>query len=344
MRTSDFAYELPERLIAQTPLEPRDSSRLLVLSRATGEIAHRVFRDLPDYLRPGDLLVANDSRVIPARLYGRRAETGGRVEALLLTRREADVWEALVRPGKRLREGARVEFGCNGVAVPAEVVGRTASGGRLLRFAPGAAAELERVGVTPLPPYIKAPLVDPERYQTIYARERGSVAAPTAGLHFTPALVARLEAMGVSFAYTTLHIGLDTFRPVQEDEVEAHRIHSEYCTLAPAMAAKINAARATGGRVVAVGTTAVRTLETAARRAAPGEAVAPFAGWTDLYIYPGHAFRAVDCLVTNFHLPRSTLLMLVSAFAGRDLVLHAYREAVAREYRFYSFGDAMFVC
>ena len=343
MKTSDFAYELPERLIAQVPVEPRDASRLLVLHRRTGEREHRQFRDLRAYLRPGDLLVANDSRVIPARLHGRRPQTGGRVEALLLSRREADVWEALVRPGRRFPEGAILEFGCDGRAVRAEVVGRTAGGARLLRFAHGAADALDRLGDTPLPPYIRTPLADAERYQTVYARERGSVAAPTAGLHFTPALMADLRAMGVRFAYTTLHIGLDTFRPVQEEELEAHQMHSEYCTLGEGAAAAINETRTAGGRVVAVGTTAVRTLETAARAAGPGEAVAPFAGWTDLFIYPGYAFRAVDCLITNFHLPRSTLLALVSAFAGREAILRAYREAVEREYRFFSFGDAMLI-
>ncbi|MHB1004052.1 MAG: tRNA preQ1(34) S-adenosylmethionine ribosyltransferase-isomerase QueA [Chloroflexota bacterium] len=342
MKTNDFAYDLPERLIAQTPLEPRDAARLLVLDRARRRLEHRAFRDLPAYLRPGDLLVANDSRVIPARLYGHRVETGGQVEALLLTRREPHVWEALVRPGKRLREGARVEFGGDGTAVAAEVVGVTEGGGRLLRF-DGSTEELDRIGVTPLPPYIKAPLADPGRYQTVYAHERGSVAAPTAGLHFTPELMLRLEEMGLRFAFTTLHIGLDTFRPVKEDEVEAHRIHSEYCELDAATAVAINATRAAGGRVIAVGTTAVRTLESAARGVVPGAAVAPYAGWTSLYIYPGYRFKVVDAMITNFHLPRSTLLMLVSAFAGREFILEAYREAVAREYRFYSFGDATLI-
>ena len=343
MKTSEFSYHLPEELIAQTPVEPRDSSRLLVLARATGQMEYRTFRDVVDYLRPGDLLVANDSRVIPARLYGRRPETGGRVEALLLTRREPDLWEALVRPGKRLREGGLIEFGCDGQVVEARIVGRTPSGGRLLAFPPDAASVLEKIGVTPLPPYIKAPLADPTRYQTIYARERGSVAAPTAGLHFTPRLVEQVEAMGVRFAFTTLHIGLDTFRPVQEEEVEAHQIHTEYAVLGAETAAAINQTRAAGGKVIAVGTTAVRTLETAAKAAAEGEAVGPYSGWTDLYIYPGYRFRAVDALITNFHLPRSTLLMLVFAFAGRELILAAYREAVARAYRFYSFGDAMLI-
>ncbi|MCL4464742.1 MAG: tRNA preQ1(34) S-adenosylmethionine ribosyltransferase-isomerase QueA [Chloroflexi bacterium] len=343
MKTSDFAYELPEELIAQTPLEPRDSSRLLVLRRDAQSLEQRTFRDLPQYLRPGDLLVANDSRVVPARLYGRRAGSGGKVEALLLVPRGQNTWEALVRPGRRLLEGAVVEFGSGDTVVCAEVVGRTASGGRLLRFAGGDADRWERIGVTPLPPYIKAPLADPERYQTVYARERGSVAAPTAGLHFTPRLMGELAEMGIGFAFTTLHIGLDTFRPVASEEVEQHQIHSESCTLTAEAAAAVNAARAAGGRVVAVGTTAVRTLESAAAQAAPGDTVAPYSGWTNLFIYPGYQFRAVDCLVTNFHLPRSSLLMLVSAFAGREFVLRAYRRAVAERYRFYSFGDAMLI-
>lgn len=342
MKTDDFDYELPDRLIAQTPVEPRDASRLLVIDRASGRLLHRVFRDLPEYLRAGDLLVANDSRVIPARLHGRRAGTGGRVEALLLTRRQPNVWEALVRPGRRVRVGDVLEFGRDGEALRAEVVGTTPAGGRLLRFA-ASPQDLDRVGVTPLPPYIRAPLADPERYQTVYARERGSVAAPTAGLHFTPELMARVEALGASFVYTTLHIGLDTFRPVQEERVEEHAIHSEYCVLGPEVAARVNATKAAGGRVIAVGTTAVRTLETAAQGALDGEWVTPYAGQTCLYIYPGYRFRVVDAMVTNFHLPRSTLLMLVSAFAGRELILAAYREAVAQNYRFFSFGDATLI-
>ena len=343
MKTSDFAYDLPDELIAQTPVEPRDSSRLLVMHRASQTIEHRAFRSLPEYLRRGDLLVANDSRVVPARLYGRRRGSGGKVEALLLVPRGEGIWEALVRPGRRLWEGAVVEFGAGENVVTAEVVGRTEGGGRLLRFAPDANGQLDRIGVVPLPPYIHAPLADPERYQTVYARERGSVAAPTAGLHFTPRLMVRLAEVGVGFAFATLHIGLDTFRPVQAENLEQHAMHSEYCTLSEAAAEAINATRAAGGRIVAVGTTAVRTLESAARQAAPGQVVAPFSGWTNLFIYPGYSYRAVDCLVTNFHLPRSTLLMLVSAFAGRDFVLRAYREAVAERYRFYSFGDAMLI-
>lgn len=343
LKTSDFTYELPEELIAQTPVEPRDSSRLLVLHRQGRTIEHRAFSDLLQYLRRGDLLVANDSRVIPARLHGRRAGSGGQVEALLLVPRAENTWEALVRPGKRLPEGAVVEFGAGGSVVTAEVVGRTDGGGRLLRFAPDSVGQLDRIGVAPLPPYIRTPLADPERYQTVYARERGSVAAPTAGLHFTPRLMTQLGEMGVGFAFGTLHIGLDTFRPVQAEDLDQHLMHSEYCTLSEAAAEAINATRAAGGRIVAVGTTAVRTLESAARQAAPGQVVAPFSGWTNLFIYPGYSYRAVDCLITNFHLPRSTLLMLVSAFAGRDFVLRAYAEAVSERYGFFSFGDAMLI-
>lgn len=342
MKTNDFSYNLPENLIAQNPVEPRDASRLMVLHGSSRGIEHRIFSEIEAYLRPGDLLVANDSRVIPARLYGKRARTGGRVEALLLAEREPGLWEALVKPGRRLHEGARIEFGADGAMVPAEVVGRTPSGGRLLRFE-GDEAALEHIGVVPLPPYIRAALRDPERYQTVYSRVRGSAAAPTAGLHFTPRLIQSLQHDGVDFAFVTLHIGLDTFRPVQEEEVEAHQIHSEYCVLDEAAAAKINETRARGGRVVAVGTTAVRTLETAARTLAPDGLVKPFSGWTDIFIYPGYRFGLVDVMITNFHLPRSSLLMLVSAFAGRDFILGAYAEAVEREYRFYSFGDAMLI-
>ncbi|MHB1130770.1 MAG: tRNA preQ1(34) S-adenosylmethionine ribosyltransferase-isomerase QueA [Chloroflexota bacterium] len=343
MRTSDFGYDLPEELIAQTPVEPRDASRLLVLHRDEQRLEHRHFTDLLGYLRQGDLLVANDSRVVPARLYGRRAGSGGRVEALLLHPRTDGAWEALVRPGRRLRAGAEVIFGEGDDTVPARIEERTAAGGRVLRFAAGSEEQLDRIGVTPLPPYIKSAVGDPERYQTVYSRERGSVAAPTAGLHFTPGLMAALRAQGVRFAFTTLHIGLDTFRPVQADLLAEHLMHSEYCVLGAETAAAIEATRARGGRVIAVGTTAIRTLESAAAAAPPDGPLAPYAGWTDLFIYPGYRFRVIDGVVTNFHLPRSTLLMLISAFAGREFVLAAYREAVAQRYRFYSFGDAMLI-
>lgn len=355
MPLADFDYHLPSDLIAQTPIEPRDASRLLVVRRATGELEHHTFREIGDELRPGDLLVANRSRVIPARLRGVKEPTGGVVEVLLLAIRPdlgPDHWEALVRPGRRLRAGQRVVFGDGALA--AEVLDRTESGGRIVRLeAPGGdvAATLGRVGAVPLPPYIHEPLADPERYQTVYARTPGSAAAPTAGLHFTPELMAALEARGVGIAYITLHIGLDTFRPIAEDDVTQHHIHSEEIELDEATAARINATRAAGGRLVAVGTTVVRVLESAAARAAEeaptradGEAapvVVPFRGRTSLYIVPGHRFRAVDVMLTNFHLPRSTLLVLVSAFAGRELILRAYDAAVAERYRFFSFGDAM---
>ncbi|MGH2514165.1 MAG: tRNA preQ1(34) S-adenosylmethionine ribosyltransferase-isomerase QueA, partial [Ktedonobacterales bacterium] len=342
--------------IAQTPLEPRDSSRLLVLHRDAGAIEHRIFHDIGDYLRPGDLLVANQSRVLPARLRGQKAPTGGAVEVLLLAIRSdhgPDTWEALVRPGRRIAEGQRIVFGDG--ALTAEVLERTPSGGRIVRFtAPDGdvPAALARLGSMPLPPYIHEPLADAERYQTVYARLPGSAAAPTAGLHFTPALLAALEARGVGLAFVTLHIGLDTFRPIAEENLDQHAMHSEEIELDAATAAHINATRRDGGRIVAVGTTAVRTLEAVAGLAAeqralgelPDDAlVLPYRGRTALFIRPGYTFRAVDVMLTNFHLPRSTLVVLVSAFAGRERILAAYEEAVAHEYRFYSFGDAMLI-
>jgi S-adenosylmethionine:tRNA ribosyltransferase-isomerase len=347
----EFDYTLPTELIAQTPIEPRDASRLLVVHRDTGTLEHRTFRDVGEYLRAGDLLVANRSRVIPARLRGRRAPSGGAVELLLLAVRAdigADHWEALVRPGRRIREGERLVFAEG--ALMAEVLERTAAGGRIVRLeAPGGnvAGTLARVGTVPLPPYIHAPLANPERYQTVYARVPGSAAAPTAGLHFTPELLAELEARGIGLAYITLHIGLDTFRPIEEADIAQHQIHSEEIELDEEAAARINATHAAGGRIVAVGTTAVRALESAALRAEESDGgatralVAPLHGRTSLYIMPGYRFRAVDVMLTNFHLPRSTLLVLVSAFSGRELILRAYAEAAARRYRFYSFGDAM---
>lgn len=342
MRTVDFDYELPPELIAQTPIEPRDAARLLVVHRQTGDLEHRVFADLPDYLRPHDLLVCNDSRVIPARLRGRKA-SGGRVEVLLLTQRDARTWEALVR-GKGLRPGARIviEDAAGAPAAAATVVAEMPDGARLLAFDHELAPLLPQVGEVPLPPYIHEPLADPERYQTVYARVAGSVAAPTAGLHFTPQLIDRLQRLGVDFAFVTLHVGLGTFRPVQAERIEDHRMHSEWGELPPSVAERIVATRAAGGRCVAVGTTAVRVLETAAQRSA-GAALAPYAGWTDLFIRPGFRFQVVDALITNFHLPRSTLLMLVSAFAGRELILRAYAEAIRLRYRFFSFGDAMLI-
>jgi S-adenosylmethionine:tRNA ribosyltransferase-isomerase len=351
-----YDYQLPPELIAQTPIEPRDASRLLVLHRQTGAIEHRLFRDIAEYLAPADLLVANQSKVLPARLHGVKESTGGQVEILLLAARPdigADCWEALVRPGRRLHDGQRLSFG-DGV-LSAEIVGRTASGERLLRLTPrGGTLEgaLTRIGETPLPPYIRAKLTNEERYQTVYALDPGSAAAPTAGLHFTPELLVSVQARGVKLAFITLHIGLDTFRPVGEERLVDHKMHSEAIAVDAQTAELVNATRASGKRVVAVGTTTVRSLEAAAQRAdalrtrgeAPDESVvAPVEARTDLFIKPGYRFRAIDALITNFHLPRSTLLVLVSAFASRDLILRAYEEAVRERYRFYSFGDAMLI-
>ncbi len=354
MNISEYAYHLPPELIAQTPVEPRDSSRLLVVHRETGTLEHRIFREIGEYLRPGDLLVANQSRVLPARLRGAKAETGGQVELLLLAVRGdlgTDTWEALVRPGRRVHEGMKLLFG-DGLLV-AEVVARTEAGGRIvrLRAREGTVAEaVAAIGTMPLPPYIRTPLADTERYQTVYAREPGSAAAPTAGLHFTPELLVALQARGIGLVYVTLHIGLDTFRPIGEDDLGEHKMHSEEIELDAAAAERINATRASGGRIVAVGTTSVRVLEsvaalTADERGAESDApvVVPYRGRTSLFIRPGHQFRAVDVMMTNFHLPRSTLIVLVSAFAGRELILRAYAEAVAQRYRFYSFGDAMLI-
>ncbi|RMF45968.1 MAG: tRNA preQ1(34) S-adenosylmethionine ribosyltransferase-isomerase QueA [Anaerolineae bacterium] len=339
MRTSDFDYELPPEFIAQHPAEPRDASRLLVLDRADGSITHRHFRDIGAYLRPGDVLVINQTRVIPARLYARKIPTGGKAEILLLRREDEYTWEALVG-GKRLKEGTRlqVEGGPQ-----AEVVAVLDGPRRRVRFSAPIEQHFPKAGHVPLPPYITAPLRDPERYQTVYARQAGSVAAPTAGLHFTPHLLADLQAQGVAVAHVTLHVGLDTFAPVTEETPQEHKIHTEWCQVTPQAAEIINRARRTGGRIVAVGTTSVRTLESAARLAAPGDAVAPFEGATDLFILPGYTFRAVDAMITNFHLPKSTLLMLVSAFAGRERILETYEKAKAAGYRFYSFGDAMLI-
>lgn len=341
MRVADFDYHLPPELIAQTPVEPRDASRLLVVDRRTGQLHHRHFHDLPEYLAAGDLLVTNDTRVIRARLFGRKAEGGGRVEVFLLRPTGEAEWEALVRPGRRVRRGTALVFGEG--ELTARIKGEGSGGKRTVVFA-GAddlSATLERLGQVPLPPYITAPLADGERYQTVYARREGSVAAPTAGLHFTPALLDRLAGAGVGLASVTLHVGLGTFRPVDAEEVEAHEMHSEYYEVSPETARAVNATRQAGGRVVAVGTTSCRTLETAA--ALGGGEVAAGHGWTDIFIYPGYQFRAIDALVTNFHLPRSTLLMLVSALAGRELVFRAYEEAIRERYRFYSFGDAMLI-
>ena len=340
MKTSDFDYFLPPELIAQTPAERRDASRLLCLDKQTGAFSHHHFYDLPDFLRPGDCLILNDSRVLPARLLGRRLPGGGACEVLLLIDRGDNVWECIVRPGKHLRAGARVSFGDG--ELTAEITEVLPDGNRLVRFDyEGIFLEvLERLGKMPLPPYIKAELQDKERYQTVYSKVNGSAAAPTAGLHFTAELLEKIAAKGVRIGYVTLHVGLGTFRPVKEENVEAHEMHREYCTVPEETAALINETKANGGRVICVGTTACRTLES---WAAEDGTMRSSAGWTDIYIYPGYRFKVMDALVTNFHLPLSTLLMLVSAFAGRERVLAAYEEAVREKYRFFSFGDAMFI-
>ena len=340
MKTSDFYYDLPPELIAQTPLEKRDESRLLCLDKATGEWSHHHFYELPDFLRPGDCLILNNSRVLPARLLGRRLPGGGACEVLLLQDKGDKVWECLVRPGKHLREGARVSFGDG--ELTAEIAEVLPDGNRLVRFDyEGIFLEvLERLGKMPLPPYIKEELQDQERYQTVYSKVNGSAAAPTAGLHFTPELLERIAAKGVGVGYVTLHVGLGTFRPVKEDEIEQHDMHSEYCTIPQETADLINRTKVNGGRVICVGTTSCRTIESWAGEDGTMTATG---GWTNIYIYPGYRFKVMDALVTNFHLPESTLIMLVSALAGREHVLAAYEEAVRERYRFFSFGDAMFI-
>ena len=340
MKTSDFYYDLPPELIAQTPLEKRDESRLLCLDKATGEWSHHHFYELPDFLRAGDCLILNNSRVLPARLLGRRLPGGGACEVLLLQDKGDKVWECLVRPGKHLREGARVSFGDG--ELTAEIAEVLPDGNRLVRFDyEGIFLEvLERLGKMPLPPYIKEELQDRERYQTVYSKVNGSAAAPTAGLHFTPELLERIAAKGVGVGYVTLHVGLGTFRPVKEDEIEQHDMHSEYCTIPQETADLINRTKANGGRVICVGTPSCRTIESWAGEDGTMTATG---GWTNIYIYPGYRFKVMDALVTNFHLPESTLIMLVSALAGREHVLAAYEEAVRERYRFFSFGDAMFI-
>lgn len=343
MKTSELDYDLPEDLIAQTPIEPRDAARLLVIDRAVGTLAHRRFSDLRDYLRTGDLLVFNDTRVLPARLQAVKVPTGGRVEVLLLKRLDATTWECLVggsgvRVGSCLRVRPMDDRASSDAT--AEVIAELDRGGRVLRFEHPIDEHLDTLGSVPLPPYIYVPLRDPERYQTVYAHVPGSAAAPTAGLHFTPELMQALRDRGVDMAFVELRVGLDTFQPIDEDEVEQHRIHREYCRLSAEAAEQVDRARQVGGRVIAVGTTTVRTLETAAREASR---VSPFDGDTSLFIAPGFEFRVVDAMITNFHLPRSTLLALVSAFAGREAILAAYRAAIAERYRFFSFGDAMLI-
>ena len=344
MKTHDFYFDLPKELIAQTPLQRRDGSRLLVLDKDTGAWEHRHFYDLPELLRSGDCLIMNDSRVLPARPLGNRVHSdgtaGGACEVLLLIDRGDNVWECLVRPGKKLRPGAKVTFG--GGELTAEIVGEVEGGNRLVRFTyEGIFLEvLERLGRMPLPPYIKAELQDQERYQTVYSRVNGSAAAPTAGLHFTKELMEEVQKRGVSIGFVTLHVGLGTFRPVKEEEITDHDMHSEYCVIPQETADLINRTRAAGGRVICVGTTSCRTLESWAAEDGHMEAKA---GWTNIFIYPGYRFKVMDALITNFHLPESTLIMLVSALAGREHILAAYEEAVREKYRFFSFGDAMFI-
>ncbi|MDE7436179.1 MAG: tRNA preQ1(34) S-adenosylmethionine ribosyltransferase-isomerase QueA [Lachnospiraceae bacterium] len=340
MDVKDFDYELPQELIAQDPLEDRSSSRLMVLDRQTGAVTHKVFKDIADYLQPGDCLVINNTKVIPARLFGVRVGTEAKIELLLLHRHENDVWETLVKPGKKCRIGTQISFG-DGLLM-GEIIDVIEDGNRLIRFCYEGIFEeiLDRLGQMPLPPYITHQLQDKNRYQTVYAKYDGSAAAPTAGLHFTPELLDTIRAKGISVAEVTLHVGLGTFRPVKADTVEEHHMHSEFYQIDQSEADKINAAKAAGGRVIAVGTTSTRTLESAAL--ADGTVPAK-SGWTDIFIYPGYTFQVVDALITNFHLPQSTLVMLVSALAGREHVLQAYEEAVKERYRFFSFGDAMLI-
>ena len=337
MLVTDFDYDLPQELIAQHPMEPRDHSRLLVVDKKTGEIEHKHFYDLVNYLKPGDVLVFNDTRVIPARLHGTK-DTGAHVEVFLLTRRDATDWEVLVRPGKKLQVGAKINFSDE---LSCEVIEHTDFGGRVVRFKYDGIFEeiLDRLGETPLPPYITAPLEDKERYQTVYNRERGSAAAPTAGLHFTKELLQKIKEIGCEEVFVTLHVGLGTFRPVSEAKIEDHKMHKEFYTVSQEAADAVNKAKAEGRRIIAVGTTAVRTMEAAG---ADGQLHAG-SSWTNIFIYPGYKFRLVDDLVTNFHLPQSTLLMLVSTLSTREIMLQTYKKAVEEKYRFFSFGDAMFI-
>ncbi len=338
MKTSDFNYHLPPECIAQTPVEPRHNSRLMILKRDSDQFEDAVFKNIDAWLKPGDLLVVNQTRVIPARLFARKP-TGGKVELLLLKRIEADLWESLVG-GKGLKPGVRVQVEGG---PEAEIVGDLEGSRRMVRFLQPIENLLPNVGQMPLPPYIHTPLQNPERYQTIYSKEVGSAAAPTAGLHFTPELMNELEGKGVGFAKVTLHVGLDTFAPVTEDDPLEHKIHSEWCEVTPEAATLINETKAQGGRVIAVGTTSVRTLETAASKSSVPGRVSAVSGPTQLFILPGYSFKVVDAIVTNFHLPQSSLIMLISAFVGREKILSAYETAVSRGYRFYSFGDAMLI-
>ena len=340
MDVKDFYYDLPQELIAQDPLSDRSGSRLMVLDKNTGEIEHRIFRDITEYLRPGDCLVINNTKVIPARLYGVKEDTGAKIEVLLLKRKENDVWETLVKPGRKCKPGTKLSFG-EGL-LTGEVTDIVEEGNRLIRFHYEGIFEeiLDRLGQMPLPPYITHQLEDKNRYQTVYAKYDGSAAAPTAGLHFTPELLEQVRQMGVEIAEVTLHVGLGTFRPVKETDVLKHHMHSEFYRIDQSEADKINRAKKEGHRVIAVGTTSTRTLESAADE---NGYLRETSGWTEIFIYPGYQFKVIDGLITNFHLPESTLVMLVSALAGREHVLNAYAEAVAQRYRFFSFGDAMFL-
>ena len=340
MELKEFYYYLPEELIAQDPLENRDESRLLVLGKSNGQITHKRFKDIIDYLREGDCLVLNDTRVIPARLYGTKLGSGGRIEFVLLKKVGQDIWEVLVKPGRKARKGAKFVFGDNQLF--SEVADEVEGGNRVVRFKYEGLFEnvLDKVGIMPLPPYIKKELKDKERYQTVYAKYDGSAAAPTAGLHFTGELLRKLEKKGIKIAYITLHVGLGTFRPVKVNTIEEHKMHSEYFDISENACGIINSTKQEKRKVVAVGTTACRVLETISDTEGR---VSPANGWTDIFIYPGYKFKIIDVLITNFHLPESTLLMLVSAFAGKENVIKAYEEAIKERYRFFSFGDAMFI-
>ena len=340
MKTSDFYFDLPQELIAQDPLEDRSSSRLLVLNKDTGAIEHHIFKEITDYLNPGDCLVINDTKVIPARLYGNKIGTDAKIELLLLKRKENDIWETLVKPGKKAKPGSKISFG--GGLLTGEVLDVVEEGNRLIRFTYNGIFEeiLDVLGQMPLPPYITHQLKDKNRYQTVYAKHDGSAAAPTAGLHFTPELLAILKEKGVKIAHVTLHVGLGTFRPVKVEDVTQHHMHSEFYSIEESQAKLINDTKAAGGRIISVGTTSCRTLESAS-----GEngIVKAGSGWTDIFIYPGYRFKVLDCLITNFHLPESTLLMLVSALAGKEHILNAYETVIQERYRFFSFGDAMLI-
>lgn len=340
MKTSDFYYDLPEELIAQEPLKKRDESRLMVLDKNNGEIKHKHFYDIVDMIKPGDALILNDTRVLPARLYGVKEGTGGAIEFLLLNKHSLDTWEVILKPGRRAKPGARFVFGEG--KLKAEILDVINDGNRLVKFEYDGVFEniLDELGEMPLPPYITKKLEDKDRYQTVFAKHNGSAAAPTAGLHFTPELLDAVKAKGVNIGYVTLHVGLGTFRPVKADEIADHKMHSEFYVLPEETAQLINETKAHGGRIISVGTTATRTLETAGLGGMPLKASS---GWTDIFIYPGKKFNVIDALITNFHLPESTLIMLVSALAGKENVLNAYNEAVREKYRFFSFGDAMFI-